>query len=145
MKKFLIAIAILSLFPWPAHADTEVGKRIYISIGAQRLAYFENGRMVDTFLISSGLSRTPTPVGTFPIMAKIPVIRYRGTNSNGTIYDYPNTKWNMRFFPSYYIHGAYWHNAFGTPRSHGCINVSYDNMEKLYNWAEVGTPVTITK
>jgi lipoprotein-anchoring transpeptidase ErfK/SrfK len=44
---------------------------------------------------------------------------------------------------NYYIHGAYWHHNFGHPMSHGCINVAYANMEGLYNWADVGTPITI--
>ena len=39
---------------------------------------------------------------------------------------------------NYYIHGAYWHNKFGKQMSHGCVNVSYANMEGLYQWAEKG-------
>ena len=41
------------------------------------------------------------------------------------------------------IFWAYWHNKFGQPMSHGCVNVGYDNMEGLYNWADAGTKVTI--
>ena len=62
-------------------------------------------------------------------------------------YFYPNTRWNMLFkFHSkgnYYIHGAYWHNNFGKPMSHGCINVSYADIEGLYNWADIGTQIII--
>lgn len=68
---------------------------------------------------------------------------YIGGNADGTTYNYPNTKWNLSFLPHYYIHGAYWHNNFGHPMSHGCVNVSYNDMEQLYNFVDVGTPVTI--
>ncbi|PIY62567.1 hypothetical protein COY93_02865 [Candidatus Uhrbacteria bacterium CG_4_10_14_0_8_um_filter_58_22] len=44
----------------------------------------------------------------------------------------------------YYIHGAYWHNLFGKARvSHGCVNVGYADMERLYWWAQVGTRVVV--
>jgi lipoprotein-anchoring transpeptidase ErfK/SrfK len=72
----------------------------------------------------------------------LPKVLYKGKG-----YYYPNTKWNLFFLQGseggYYIHGAYWHNQFGTPVSHGCINVSYKNMEGLYNWADLGTKVVI--
>ena len=101
-------------------------------------------REVNNILISSGLPRTPTPVGAFTINKKLPLVRYRGLNPDGTVaYDYPRTKWNMQFLPRYYIHGAYWHNNFGHPMSHGCINVAYKDMEQLYRFADMGTLIYI--
>ena len=46
---------------------------------------------------------------------------------------------------NYYIHGAYWHDEFGTVRSAGCVNVPYEYayMGRLYDWADVGTPIII--
>jgi len=41
------------------------------------------------------------------------------------------------------IHGAYWHNDFGAVHSHGCINLPPDQAEKLYEWAQLGTQITI--
>jgi lipoprotein-anchoring transpeptidase ErfK/SrfK len=83
-----------------------------------------------------------TPKGEYSVLAKVPVIDYKGAN-----YDYPGTKWNLRFKlqakGNLYIHGAYWHHNFGHPMSHGCVNVSYADMEPLYGWADVGTQVTI--
>jgi lipoprotein-anchoring transpeptidase ErfK/SrfK len=84
------------------------------------------------------VARLPTPTGTFQVQQKIPVKLYQGPG-----YYLPNTKWNLEFLPGYYIHGAYWHNNFGHPMSHGCVNVSYQNMEALYDWAEFGTQVII--
>jgi len=118
-------------------------KRIVVDISEQRLwySYGELGEQ-GSFLISSGRQGYWTPRGTFTVRRKLPVARYSGYMA-GRYYDYPNTRWNLEFLPKYYIHGAYWHNSFGTPRSKGCVNVSYKNMESLYAWADVGTTVII--
>ena len=129
--------------PIPTPYPNPLNKRIDIDLSEQRLRYYNGDLLINDILISSGLPRTPTPIGIFAIQVKRPIVNYRGLNSNGTTYNYPNTKWNLQFLPHYYIHGAYWHNAFGTPRSHGCVNVAYKDMEALYNWADVGTPITI--
>ena len=50
----------------------------------------------------------------------------------------------MYFWADYALHGAFWHNNFGTPMSHGCINLRTDQAEFLYNWADVGTDVYVT-
>jgi len=115
-------------------------KRIEIDLSDQRLRYYVGTTLVGDFFISSGLAHTPTPTGVFAVQAKIPSILYQGAN-----YNYPNTKWNLRFLPKYYIHGAYWHNNFGTPMSRGCINVSYADMPKLYEFANVGTKIIIQR
>ncbi len=115
-------------------------KRIEVDLSEQRLRYYGDGKLIDSFPISSGTRKHPSPVGTFAVKSKIPVKRYVGPG-----YDLPNTKWNLNFFAGYYIHGAYWHNNFGTPMSHGCINVSYRDMSQLYAFADTGTRVTIQR
>lgn len=114
-------------------------KRIDVDLSEQRLRYYygEFGEQRN-FLISSGIKHLPTPKGTFQVLKKRPVVHYKGPG-----YDYPNAKWNLQFKTGYYIHGAYWHNSFGTPVSHGCVNVPYSEMEKLYEFADEGTKVTI--
>jgi len=77
------------------------------------------------------------------ILDKVPSKNYGGTGYN---FHYPNTKWNLHFTTTkyrYYIHGAYWHDNFGHPMSHGCVNVSYENMEQLYEWADLETKLQI--
>jgi hypothetical protein len=116
-------------------------KLITVDIKKQRLFYYFGGKKLEEFLISSGVKGWETPTGDFAVLKKYPVKNYAGTN-----FSYPNTKWNLHFATkkyNYYIHGTYWHNDFGTPKSHGCINVSYKNMETLYNWAQVGTKINI--
>ena len=73
-----------------------------------------------------------------------------GNASIGTYYNLPNVPYTMYFYNKeiprergFGLHGAYWHNNFGHPMSHGCINISPDNAGILFKWAEVGTPLTI--
>ncbi len=122
--------------------DDKISKVIGVSLKDQTLTYSLGPYILKTILISSGLPSTPTPPGEYAVEKKLPLVNYRGRN-----YYYPNTKWNMLFKSGskggYYIHGAYWHNNFGKPMSHGCINVSYAEMQSLYEWADVGTKLII--
>ncbi len=116
-------------------------KEIRVDLARQRLTYTFGGKVFGDFPISSGVKSMPTPKGEFTVLAKVPVKHYGGPG-----YDLPNTKWNLLFTKrqyGYFIHGAYWHNDFGKPKSHGCVNVSYANMEPLYWWAQMGTKVVI--
>lgn len=121
-----------------------VEKRIEVSLADQRATYVFGDATLDAFSISSGLPRSPTPKGSFTVLKKRPTVWYKGPG-----YDYPDTKWNLMFKYgnglNYYIHGAYWHNEFGSVRSAGCVNVPYEYayMGRLYDWADVGTPVLI--
>lgn len=118
-------------------------KLIRVSIANQYLEYFYDNKLMDSFPVSAGKSYTPTPKGEFKVLAKVPSKNYGG---NGFNFYYPNTKWNLHFTTNYwryYIHGAYWHNNFGNPMSSGCVNVSYDNMEPLYWFAQLGTKIII--
>jgi len=123
-------------------ANQKLSKNIEVDLKTQRLAYYLDNKKLEEFSISGGRKYYDTPTGEFTVLKKVPVKHYGGTG-----FDYPNTKWNLHFLSrkyNYYIHGAYWHNKFGTPQSHGCVNVSYTNMERLYDWAQVGTTIKIT-
>lgn len=117
-------------------------KTIKVSLKDQRLRYYTGTYLVHEIKVSTGIASKPTPRGSYTVDLKLPSHLYAGPG-----YNYPNTKWNMRFKfnkgGSFYIHGAYWHNSFGKPRSHGCVNVAYKDVETLYNWTPMGTPVII--
>ena len=126
----------------PLSLETEkLEKLIKVNIAKQELEYFFDNKKLDSFLISSGLDGMNTPEGEFSVLDKVPRKHYGGWN-----FDYPNTKWNLHFLTQklrFYIHGAYWHNNFGQPMSHGCVNVSYQDMEPLYSFAQLGTKILI--
>ncbi len=145
--------AIAGVSPTPVYLLADIPdsikklpKKIDVDLSAQTLSYYYGDHLVGTIKISSGIARLPTPRGTFQVLEKIPVKNYAGRNPNGTRYYLPDTKWNLKFSSlGYYIHGAYWHNNFGHPMSHGCVNVSYTDMPQLYEFASVGTRITIHK
>ncbi|HNV97123.1 MAG TPA: L,D-transpeptidase family protein [bacterium] len=118
-------------------------KLIKIDIKTQKLEYYSEEKLLDSFLISSGIRGMDTPLGNFKVLDKILSKQYGG---RGYDFYYPNTKWNLHFTTQkyrFYIHGAYWHNNFGKKMSHGCINVSYADMEPLYSWADIDTKIII--
>ena len=57
-----------------------------------------------------------------------------GSKDLGTYYNLPNVPNNMFFYKGYAIHGAYWHNNFGHPMSHGCINSPLASVAQLFEW-----------
>ncbi|MBD3251509.1 L,D-transpeptidase family protein [Candidatus Uhrbacteria bacterium] len=122
---------------------TEHAKQIRVNLSQQRLYAYEHGRLANSFLISSGTYKYPTPTVKTEVLDKIPVKRYRWSygENHPDNYDLDGVQWNLRIYGPYYIHGAFWHNHFGHRMSHGCVNVSYTNAEWIYNWAEVGTAV----
>lgn len=117
-------------------------KRIEIDLTNQRLYAYEGDKQIFNFLVSTGKwGRTPT--GTFRIWTKLRLTRMTGGSKDlGTFYDLPNVPYVM-FFDNQYIskaqgysiHGTYWHNNFGHPMSHGCINMRPDEAKLLYFWA----------
>lgn len=122
--------------------DSTANKRIEIDLTNQRLYAYEGDRRVFDFLVSTGKwGRTPT--GTFNIWIKLRYTKMEGGNkSQGTYYYLPNVPYTMYFYNAsipkhrgYGIHGTYWHNNFGHPMSHGCINMKTEEVEKLYYWA----------
>ncbi|MBD2725531.1 L,D-transpeptidase [Nostoc sp. FACHB-892] len=113
---------------------------IQIDLSKQRLIAWEGDRVVYGSAISSGKKSTPTLIGTFNIQSKFKTTRMRG---NG--YDVPNVPHAMFYQGNYGIHGAYWHKRFGTPVSHGCVNLAPKHAKWLFEWASVGTPVVIQK
>lgn len=122
-------------------------KSILIDISQQRLTAYEYGVPTRTFLVSTARNGWATPLGETTVLTKLLYHTYRWTRDNGATYDYniPDVKWNLRIHKHIYIHWAWWHNNFGQPVSHGCVNANAENAEWIFNFAEVGTPVNIVE
>jgi LysM repeat protein len=114
------------------------GKWIDIKLVSQSLVAYEGQRAVYWATVSTGLARTPTVKGRFRIYSK-----YRSTTMSGPGYRYSNVPYVMFFYRGYSIHGCYWHNNFGSPMSHGCVNMKISDAQWVYNWAPVGTLVVV--
>lgn len=110
-------------------------KWIDISLNEQKLRAFEGSSLVMEFPISSG-RWFPTPTGEFNIWYKNRSQTMQGGSKElGTYYYLPNVPNNMFFYQGFAIHGAYWHNNFGHPMSHGCVNSPLTQVAQLFEWA----------
>ncbi|EKD43405.1 MAG: hypothetical protein ACD_72C00291G0003 [uncultured bacterium] len=126
--------------PLMGNNDQSLGRRVEVDLNTQQMKYYLNNILIGTAPVSTGKIGTETPTGKFAIIRKLPVYRYVGPG-----YDLPNTKWNLEFKRSFYLHGAYWHNQFGVrPMSHGCVNIGYKDAEKIYKFLKVGDSVKVT-
>lgn len=137
-------LAVVTVSPFFGDA-LHAAKSIIVSVTDQMLYAYENGKLVKSFLVSTGVKKYSTPLMETYVQEKIPVKRYKWSYGPGhpDNYDLPNVKWNLRIYGPVFIHGAYWHNNFGHRMSHGCVNVHYTNAEWIFNWADVGTKVSV--
>jgi lipoprotein-anchoring transpeptidase ErfK/SrfK len=119
-------------------APTNAGKSIVVSTQRQRIYAYENGQLIRSHLVSTGLPDTPTVLGDFKVYVK-----HTATDMSGPDYYLPSVPYTMYFYQGYGLHGTYWHNSFGRPMSHGCVNLPTPEAEWFFNWAEVGTPVRV--
>lgn len=125
--------------------SAELGeKHIYVNLKTQILTAYDGGELFMQTPISSG-KWFPTPTGEFTIWVKLRSTRMSG-GEGADYYNLPNVPYVMFFSNSvvpassgFSLHGTYWHNNFGHPMSHGCVNMKTSDIAKLYEWA---TPVT---
>lgn len=114
------------------------GKWIDIDLSDQRLVAYVGTVPVYVVRVSAGLPRTPTPKGEFFIYRKL-----TSTTMAGPGYYLPDVPWTMYFYKSYAIHGTYWHNNFGQPMSHGCVNLPTPDAKWLFDWTPEETLVVV--
>jgi len=125
--------------PLVGNRNQNVDRRVEVDLSTQKLKYYFNNILIGAAPVSTGKVGLDTPTGNFTIIRKLPVYRYIGPG-----YNLPNTKWNLEFKRSFYLHGAYWHNQFGIrPMSHGCVNIGYADAEKIYKFLKVGDDVKV--
>ena len=131
----------------PGPGRWQIGEReVVVSLWAQRLWAYEGEYPILTTLVSTGTAETPevaTPVGQFRVLVKLPLETMSGT-VNGEPYRVEDVPYVMYFTDEgHALHGTYWHNNFGTPMSHGCVNLPMDVAEWMYRWAPEWTAVTV--
>ncbi len=113
-------------------------KWIEINLSEQKLIAWEGGKKFLESLVSSG-KWGKTPTGEFNIWGKFRYTKMSGGNKElHTYYYLPNVPYTMYFYKDFGLHGTYWHNNFGHPMSHGCVNLPTLVAEKLFYWT---TPI----
>jgi lipoprotein-anchoring transpeptidase ErfK/SrfK len=122
-------------------------KWIDVDLTRQALVAFEGERPVFATLISSGRRNPqdkerdfPTPTGIFRVREKHVTATMDGDVASDGPYSIEDVPWVMYFQGSYALHGAFWHDAFGYPRSHGCVNLAPEDARTLFAWADPPLP-----
>ncbi len=117
----------------------EKGERwIDVDLTHQRTYAYQGKNLIQSFVVSTGVWQHPTVTGQYRIYVK-----YEAADMAGPGYYLPAVPYVMYFYRGYGLHGTYWHHNFGTPMSHGCINLRTEDARWLFNWASVGTLVNI--
>jgi hypothetical protein len=132
-----------STLPWFATGST---RWIDLSILSQTLVLYEGSRPVYVTLVSSGRDGLgdpkethSTPTGTFRIYQKH-VTTTMDSSVADSEYELRDVPWVMYFQGGYALHAAYWHDDFGRPRSHGCVNLSPIDARYVFNWSLPDVP-----
>ena len=125
--------------PPPANPTGGTGEKwIDVDLTNQRLVAYEGDTAVYWVTVSTGLADTPTVTGQYRTYVK-----YEAQTMFGPGYYLPDVPYVMYFHLGYAIHGTYWHNNFGRPMSHGCVNTPTPDAKWLFDWAPVGTLVNV--
>src|SRR5690606_17149864 len=146
--------------PYGVDVTALPGRRsIVVDIGSQTLTAYQGDQVILQTLVSTGLSPNDTEIGAFHVRMKFPMQDMEGfTDSTGevvsvgtsegqgerySVTDVPHVLYIN--YDAEALHGAYWHNNFGNRMSHGCINLPLDVAEFIYQWAPLGTAVTVVE
>jgi lipoprotein-anchoring transpeptidase ErfK/SrfK len=126
-------------------AKIKEGKYIDINLKSQIMTIFENGKVLDAYLVSTGKRGMETSQGNFKVHNKVPrawskkyglfMPYWMAMVGSGEFGIHELPEW-----PGGYKEGT---NHLGIPVSHGCIRLGVGAAERVYSWAEVGTPVII--
>ena len=122
----------------PQVASYEGEHWIDVDLSQQRVYAYAGDTVVNSFVVSTGTWQTPTVTGKFKVWIKL-----RFSDMSGPGYYLPDVPYVMYFHGDYGLHGTYWHNNFGTPMSHGCVNLSIPDAAWLYDFSREGTVVNV--
>ena len=123
-------------------------KRIMIDISEQRMQVYENGEIRNSYIVSTGISNSPTMAGIFQVQTH--EINAYASNWDlwmphfmGIYEAVPGFMNGIHGLPLLSGGGRLWASSLGRPASYGCIILDLDAAEDLYNWAEDGVVVEI--
>ncbi len=126
--------------------EARLKKRIVITLESQTLTYSIGPKKIGTFLVSTGRPGRPTPIGTFAIRDKMP----RAWSRSAKLWmpywmPFIGTTYGLHELPEWPGGKKEGEKSLGTPVSGGCVRLGIGPAKTLYEWAEVGTEVTISK
>jgi lipoprotein-anchoring transpeptidase ErfK/SrfK len=142
----------------PLHRAFLTGDKrvIDVDLSSQTVTACRNGALANQFPVSTGVHGKETHTGTYYIYQRISDAEMKSSESEFApdYYDVKHVPWTQYFHSGEALHGAYWHNNFGHPMSHGCVNISTPtrnaswpqaapNAEYLWKFDNLGDPVVV--
>ncbi len=122
----------------------DADKHIVVDLSTQLVTAFEGEKLVFSQRCSSGVKGTDTPKGEFTTYHKGPSVHMTNEGDaleDENVYSLPGVPW-CSFFTGAgnAFHGTYWHNDYGRPRSHGCVNLPSEAAKFIYRWTKPSVP-----
>ena len=116
-------------------------KHIEIHLDSQLLLAYEWNVLVYAARVATGQKNFESPIGRFRTFHKRPTYHMTGGADEFSVFDLPGVPWDSYITDSgVAIHGTYWHNDFGHPHSHGCINMAPQDAKWIYRWTLPSVP-----
>jgi lipoprotein-anchoring transpeptidase ErfK/SrfK len=126
----------------PIHPEVE-DKHVEVDLNHQMLSCYEGNREVYFCTVSTGgkydaegkpSDKWATPVGKHTIWRKLVSVHMTGGTTGGG-YDLPGIGWTTLFSTNgVAVHSTFWHNSYGIPRSHGCVNARPEDARWVFRW-----------
>jgi len=123
-------------------------KWIDVDLATQTLVAYEGDRPVFATLVSTGViiredvpdQNHATPTGEFRVRAKHLATTMDGDNAFDGPYSIQDVPYVMYYEQGYALHSAFWHDQFGRPKSHGCVNLSPRDAKWMFEWTDPALP-----
>ncbi|HLZ63677.1 MAG TPA: L,D-transpeptidase [Ktedonosporobacter sp.] len=138
------------------------GKVLVVSLSEEAIRIYDNGQLVNSFLVTTGQPDLPTPPGKWWVESRQTKITFKSIFPKGSPYWYPDTPINyaMQYHTNgYFLHDSWWRNDYGphtnfphidssgnrssTQGSHGCVNMTTPNAAWLYGFVQLYTTLII--
>lgn len=135
---------VAEVYPDDPPADMLAENRwVDVNLAEQVVRAFEDGQLVYATLASTGRAGFWTRPGTFQVWTRLQADDMGGGAAGSDYYFLERVPWVLYFDQARALHGTYWHNRFGQPSSHGCVNLSPADAHWFFDFAEVGTYVHV--
>ena len=140
-----LALACLLILSCPAHAQIPDKRLLLVSLPDRQLALIENGQVKKVYPVAVGKESTPSPTGSFRIVARVtdPSYYHEGKVVTPGPKNPLGTRWMGLGYKGYGIHGTNAPNSIGKAASHGCIRMVKKDLEELFGMVKVGDEVEI--
>jgi hypothetical protein len=140
--------AALLMRPNVGAAPAGLGARerwVDVDRATQMLVAMEGGAPVFATLVSTGRGEHPTQPGEHRVWSKLATTDMSNAGDNEimtatALYTAARVPWVMFFHEDQGLHGVFWHDLFGRPRSHGCVNMAPRDAAWLFQWSPPALP-----